>query len=217
MSVKNKVILVGTYHKTGTVWMMKTFREIAGALDIPFTVKERDEAIEVRPGIYFDSHCLFTEAQLKAADGGFRMIRDPRDVIISGTFYHIKAAEDWLRKPQIRFDGLSYAEAISKEPADHARFVFEMKYVARRTIAGMGGRWKVGRAASYIEPVMYEDLIEDFDTSRFSEVLKSLGFNDEEVEIGRNIFLKNSLFGGAGKSSSHVRSGKKETVAAAFY
>ena len=30
------IILVGTYHKTGTHWMLDVFHQIASTLDVPF-------------------------------------------------------------------------------------------------------------------------------------------------------------------------------------
>jgi hypothetical protein len=41
------------------------------------------------------------------------VIRDPRDVIVSGANYHCKADEPWLHIPEKRFGGLTYHQKIN--------------------------------------------------------------------------------------------------------
>jgi hypothetical protein len=62
------------------------------------------------------------------------MVRDPRDVIISGANYHVKSDEPWLDAPQDRFGGRSYRQEIQSLAPGIDRLRFEMNHRGQRTI-----------------------------------------------------------------------------------
>jgi hypothetical protein len=120
--------------------------------------------------------------------------------------YHRTADEPWLHKPWRSFDGLTYQEKINSLEDDQARYIFEMRYSARKAIRAMR-KWNYKRANTF--ECRYEHLITDFEAEIFTEVLRHLGFEDHELESGRHIFGANSLFGKKGKNGgAHVRSGE---------
>jgi len=209
--VKN-VVIVATHHKTGTVWMRSVFLRIAKKLGVPFLFIEQlsgtDPAALVAPSIIFDNHAAFHNCRwlLKRPDSRIiHLIRDPRDVIISGMAYHRTASEPWLLRPRQSFGGLTYQEKINSLPDDQARYIFEMHNSANKTIRAMK-KWNYKRKNSF--ECRYEDLIKDTNMEIFTSALLCLGFEGEELDICRKIFKRNSLFGKAKPNKSHhIRSG----------
>ena len=172
--------------------MKRTFSAIASELNIPFF--ENFRSAERRPilpsGIYFDDHCLYPDYFSQMNVSGLRMIRDPRDVVISGAHYHCIAKEDWLNKPSDRFQKRSYQQAISRLNSDQEKYRFEMKYTADQTIKGMVAKNEV---SSLLNTIYYEDLIADDQGFYFASVVGELGFNTHETEIATKCFKRHSL------------------------
>ncbi|MFC3118153.1 hypothetical protein ACFOHS_07595 [Jhaorihella thermophila] len=94
MSAAPRILCVGTHHKTGTVWMRRVWREIAQALDIPFQPVHRPEKwAEKLPAqgrvIVPNWGGRFAPDLWEREDARFlHVIRDPRDVLLSGARYH---------------------------------------------------------------------------------------------------------------------------------
>jgi len=139
---------VGTHHKTGTVWLGNIFGAIARVrgLDVVRVHCPDDTGVRTvpegfdlsRPGIYLDMHSLSAGALAAAAPiRGIRMVRDPRDVVISAAHYHLKGTEAWLHEPTEAFGGESYCTTIRGLPSMRARFEFEMGNSAGRIVRAM--------------------------------------------------------------------------------
>jgi hypothetical protein len=76
---------------------------------------------------------------------------------------------------------------------------------AGRTIRVMS-RWNYKRTTAF--ECRYETLIDDFDATKFAEALRHLGFEGDELEIGRSVFLENSYVGqNSRERHPHIRSG----------
>jgi hypothetical protein len=201
--------------------MRSVFQRIAKKLNLKFTFVEALDAVAPEtltvPSIVFSRHSVFQKNRwlLKQPECRiFHLIRDPRDVVISATHYHCTAAEKWLHEPKKSFNGLTYHEIINLHPDDQARYVFEMRHVAGRSIMGMRN-WNYKRTNSF--ECRYEDLIADPEMIRFTEALTHLGFESHELETCRSIFEKNSLFGSKKKiGHAHIRSGESRQWRAAF-
>jgi hypothetical protein len=219
-SVKN-VAVIATHHKTGTVWMRSVFQRIAKSLKLKFVyVKElegRGKDALIVPSIILADHSAFPNCRwiLKHPETRiFHLIRDPRDVVVSAMHYHRTADEPWLHKPWRSFDGLTYQEKTNSLQDDHARYIFEMRYSARKTIRAMR-KWNYKRTNSF--EGRYEDLIADFEAETFTKILRHLGFDDHELESGRQIFQANSLFGMNAKDRRpHIRSGEGQQWKSTF-
>ena len=128
--------------------------------------------------------------------------------------YHSSAGENWLHRPRKVFRGLSYQDKLKSLPDDRARFAFEMRHTSRRVIQAMQ-HW------DYEQPnaleCRYEDLIEDVEGLKFTEVMLHLGFERRELVLGRNIFRKNSLFGKKKQpNDTHIRSGARRQWESVF-
>jgi hypothetical protein len=199
-------ILVGTHHKTGTIWMHDTFQRIAMATGLRLGVLgSRGEA---HPSdIYIAHHSQFPREMLRGTYRGLHLIRDPRDIVISGMFYHLKSDEPWLHTPRPTFAGLTYQQTLNAlDPED--RFAFELKNAASWTIEELL-LWRYTNPRFY--EARYEDMIVDTEGSRFASILAFLGFDEPGIRIGIEVFVAASIFGKARKvDDQHIRSGKRE-------
>lgn len=197
-------ILIGTHHKTGSVWMKNLFRTISREVGLRFW----DVRLPVPDGnvdIFMDDHSKFEKAELPTGEfRGIHVIRDPRDVIVSGCFFHQKSDEAWLHVPKEKYDGLTYQEKINSLDSPEDQLFFEMDHVGAMTIGQMMS-W------DYTQPqffeVRYRDLIQDEDLMIFHRMFLHLGFEGAQIPTLLQLSFDNSLFGGLRKSR-HVRSGK---------
>lgn len=202
IDLKNKV-LVGTHHKTGTDWMLRIFRRISRDLGLRFVAgKQREFPTDF--DVFIQHHSRFDLTRLDVEYRGLHLIRDPRDVIISGCFFHQKSGERWLHIRRGEFGGLTYQEKINSYATLDDKIMFEMEN--HGTIRDM-------LAWSYSDPrfveVEYEDLIVDDNLMLFHRIFAHLGFPGETIPGLLRIASDNSLFSGNVRKSDHVRSGEK--------
>lgn len=197
-------ILVGTHHKTGTVWMHDTFQRIVLATGLRLSaLSGRGEAAPA--DILMAHHSQFTPHMLNGRYRGLHVIRDPRDIIISSLFYHLKSDEPWLHFPRPRLGGLTYQQKLSGLDPDE-RFAFEIRNAAAWTIEELL-LWRYDNPAFH--EARYEDLIVDREGRYFATILEFLGFEEAEVQLGRRVFLETSIFGKTPKPDDpHIRSGR---------
>ncbi len=210
MPMKLPLIVVCTHHKTGTVWMANIFR----AVKRQFKLKLHSGAQSALPedaDIFLQDHSRVDFGALRSiaakkrrAIRGVHVIRDPRDVVISGCFYHAKTTEKWANKPRPTLGGKTYREAIAELGTDHEKLVFEMRNTGGKTIADMLA-WNYKN--SDIFEAKYEDLIDDREFKFFRPMMEFIGFQGGDLDKVLEIVKQNSLFGAAA-GSEHVRSGE---------
>jgi hypothetical protein len=216
-----RFICIGTHHKTGTIWMRKVFRAIEKDQGIPFMQCYRAKRLadfpESGPQIIVNWHSTFPSELLEMDEARFiHIIRDPRDVLLSGMRYHRVAPlgnEKFLRQTHADWGGKNYQDHLNALPDDHARLLFEMRHKHDETVQEMLD-WRYGNPRS--ADIRYEDLIEDTDCSLFRSTLE--GFAIEGLDIDRAVqtYWDHSLFGGLAKTDDrtdrvalHVSSGAK--------
>jgi hypothetical protein len=198
--VAPRILCVGTHHKTGTIWMQQVFKALSGTLDLPkFSMWKR--AVKRIPetgrvlGTNWDS--AFPADLMRRDDVLFvHIIRDPRDVLLSGARYHETAPatkEDWLHEPRAEFDGLTYQQKLLDIADPEDRLLFEMAHKHAETLQQMLN-WDYTNPNS-IE-WRYENLIADTDCTMFRDALTRFGLTPDQVEKGVRAFWDNSLFGG---------------------
>ncbi|WP_282091534.1 sulfotransferase domain-containing protein [Epibacterium ulvae] len=217
--VPPRILCIGTHHKTGTVWMRRVWRMIGEALDIPFVaihdpnkfhrIPEMDRVIVANWAAQFAPE-LFARRDARF----LHVIRDPRDVLLSGARYHESTSgrhERFLRQPDPALNGKSYQEHLRELKTEDEKLEFEMHRMHQRVLDEMMS-WPYGHERAF--DVRYEDLIEDTECKLFVQALRFFGFNASECDAAREIFFDNSLFGGLSSDSSqgrvahHVKSGK---------
>jgi hypothetical protein len=130
------------------------------------------------------------------------MIRDPRDMIVSAYFYHLRTTESWALSPQESYDGRSYQNYL-KSLDQREGILAEIRRSSSVDIADMV-RWNYGDPR-FIE-LRYEDFIGN-EENAFRTLFQFYGFKPEAVdscvEIALGFSLKNVKTG-----SSHIRSGQ---------
>lgn len=132
-------------------------------------------------------------------------VRDPRDIVVSAAYYHMKSDEEWLHKPLPRFSGLTYQQKINSLPDMTARFHFEMENSAGSAIEKML-RTPFGAPSLYLTRL--ETLVEDYDLEEYRRIFDFLAFPPDLRDALVQIAHDKSLFSGKVRSSRHVRSGK---------
>lgn len=221
----NHHIAIGTYHKTGTVWMRKTFESLTRRLGLNLyrmsrhQTKWKTEAdlkalyaghlaelrAEGRCGFFFDSHSMFPADMDWSGFRGFRVVRDPRDVVLSAIGYHGRSGEKWLHVPKPEWGGMTYAQKINSIAGFDDKIRFELDNSAGRVVARM-----VAGCDLDFETVRYEDLIADRDMVFWTGLMGRLGLDPAETEAARQAFWDNSLFGKlaeADQAPRHVSDG----------
>lgn len=216
-----RFICVGTHHKTGTIWMRKVFRDIAKVQDIPFMqcyrVQALAKAAPTGPQILVNWSSTFPPAVMDMPDARFiHIIRDPRDVLLSGMRYHRVAPllnEKFLREERDAWGGKNYQDHLNSLPTDHDRLIFEMENKHHDTVKKML-KWPYGHP--HAAEIRYEDLIEDTDCKIFRGILERFGFQGLDIDSAMQSFWDKSLFGGMAKKEErtdrvalHVSSGAK--------
>jgi hypothetical protein len=210
--MKPPLIVVCTHHKTGSVWMANIFRALKKHEKQHLHTKSQAE-LPPNTDVFLQDHSRvdLNALQSRFSARGVRavhVIRDPRDVVISGCFYHVKTVEKWANNPKKEYGGKTYRQAISAQPTDYDKLVFEMDHAARKTIQDMLA-WNYDQKDLCFE-ARYEDLIVDRDLKIFKPMMQFLGYDGERLETALKYVRELSLFGGAAGSdpADHIRSGE---------
>jgi hypothetical protein len=198
------IILVGTHYKTGTVWMLNIFREIAVELNMRF-LSGSGETLPPDTDIILGNHSRFALKSLQVDYRGLHIICDPRDRIVSGCFYHQKANEPWLHERKAALDGLTYQEKINSYASFDDKLLFEMEHSGKFGVQEMLN-WDYENP-NFFE-VKYENLINDKNLLLFHQIFTFLGFSGQTIHRILEIAHKNSLFSDNIPKSVHVHSGE---------
>lgn len=195
-------ILVGTFHKTGTVLM----RNILKSISEDFGLRFWEQGPEPADGwdIRFHGGSNFRH-ELSYPHRGIIVIRDPRDVVISAAHFHCRGREGWLHKPDIRFGGMTYLDKMNSLPDDDERYIFEMDNFSGPVIREMVER---GRARPGFLIVRFEDLVTDVDLVQYRKMFEHLCLPPPMLARWLEVATRYSLFSGQVKPHLHVRSGR---------
>ena len=199
-----RFICIGTHHKTGTIWMRKVWRAVAEDQGIPFMqvyrAKRLADAAKTGPQIIVNWSSTFPPELLALSHARFlHIIRDPRDVLLSGMRYHRIAPlgnESFLREKREEWGGKTYQEHLNALPDDRARLLFEMEHKHATTLAEMR-RWPFGHPNA--ADLRYEDLIEDRDCAILHGVLERFAIEGLDIDRVIQRYWDLSLFGGLAK------------------
>ncbi len=210
-----------THHKGGTVWIKRVIRALSTEIGVPWTGIWSDKRKDHIPSQGRAFLCNWSGWLPKSLwqSGEFaslHVVRDPRDILLSGCAYHQTAGpkgERFLHEPRADLAGRTYQEHLLALRDPNEQLMFEMENKHAVTMAEMRA-WPWGNAHNV--ELRYEDLMQDRDGLRFGDALTRLGLAPNEVLAGIRAFIDNSLFGGLarqedrqGRLATHIRSGGK--------
>jgi hypothetical protein len=189
----------------GTHWFNNIFNLLATELNLKYQYCAQRE-LQPDTALYLDDHSKVDYSALGPYVAS-HMIRDPRDVIVSGYFYHLWCTEAWCTTAQARFGGKSYQQILQELPQDEG-ILFELTH-AGATIRPMCA-WNYGNP-SVIE-VRYEELIADEDTG-FARIFSHYGLVGCEYDLAISVARRCSFRAVSGRAlgqedrRSHMRQG----------
>jgi hypothetical protein len=208
------VLVHCAHHKVGTVWFQRVLSTVAGYYGLRFTeVPVSDGVSGPTPGprpdvdlVVYDRANDFRPEDLPGRTSrASHLIRDPRDIVVSGYHYHLRTDEPWVHEPRERYGGLSY-QTFLHGLDEHDGLLAEIERCARSTLADMGA-WPYSRPG--ILELRYEDAVRD-ERETFGRLFRFYGFTDRAIERGLTIVESFSRQGGPrlGEADPHVRSGE---------
>jgi hypothetical protein len=200
------------YHKVGTVWFGRILRRVAAEYALKLGAGRNYKMIndfekDQNADMYLDFGSHVDLDQLPNYVGS-HMIRDPRDMIVSGYFYHKWTKESWANLGRAEFKGRTYVEYLNSIDQD-AGLCEEIKRVSF-WVPHMT-KWNFNNPKMF--EIRYETIIKD-EQSVFREMFKHYGFSDKAVDrccgIAEKLSIKN-LKKKRKKNKegrSHLRSGR---------
>jgi hypothetical protein len=200
--------LVGSNHKTGTVWMAQITGDMARDTGRHFEnisfrdINEND--VSKKPVVLFDHYSIFRDpGHHTSGMRGFTIVRHPKDQIISATRYHHTSVEDWLHEPIDRFNGKTYQQQINSIEGWDNKVIFEMKNASLFHTHNMLSH------DTRLMRIKYEDLISQYPyPDVFNDLFDYLKFDEEDAQSFVKNYLSNHI--NQGYKSDHVLDGSIE-------
>jgi hypothetical protein len=197
-------ILVFTYHKTGTALFEHVMRAVAARFGLTVALHYGlIEKLDPAADIVLLPHSLVGPDFAARPFRAIRVVRDPRDIWVSGYLYHRRCREEWctntnfdsstpITYPRVdysfqhypeswkgaylaRLGGKSYQDNLLERDRE-AGLAFELAGYTGRTLDAMRG-WRL--ATPDLLQVQLEAVMSDFDDA-FAAIFKHLGFGDAE-------------------------------------
>jgi hypothetical protein len=203
---KDIPIYLFCHHKTGTNLLSRVFRDICLRERWSFVVEPYQVESPPDGDIVLFQNSTINPRLIKTPFFGIHMIRDPREVIVSGYFYHKKTHEPWCiskdfnqegpptgwpvpmfmqHKSKVWADnyisslgGLSYREHLNQMSQEDG-MTFEMKNLSSWTIRNMLD-WQYDNPS--ILEIKMEDVRVDYDKA-FSRMFDHLEFEPRRKRI----------------------------------
>ncbi|WP_207060993.1 sulfotransferase domain-containing protein [Motiliproteus sp. SC1-56] len=204
--VSHRLVVHCGHHKVGTYWFARILNGIAEHYGLDFQNCEQ-YYLKSETSFFMEQHS-YIDKDLLPSHRGSHLIRDPRDMIVSGYYFHLWTKEDWAHLPVPELGFISYQKYLNSLPKEEG-IAAEIRRTAKN-IKDMA-RWNYQDPNFY--EIKYEELINDEQTI-FEKLFRHYGFTDEAVEVGleqaRKFSFKNVAKReiGSNDSKSHLRSGK---------
>ena len=194
------LLIFSCHHKVGTSWFSKILSHVSREYNLEFQYTGQS-VIKADTDIFFDDHSRVILENMDSYKG-VHLIRDPRDVIVSGYYYHKWTAEEWANNPKEHWNGKSYKEKINSLEYEDA-LLFEMEHVGKDTINEMM-KWNYNN--DNILEVKYEDLLIKHN-EMFRNIFRHYNFNDDAVENCLNIVNMYNFETMKQSNDKHLRKG----------
>ena len=214
------------YHKAGTVLLTKVFGEICAANNWQFiSLMGKQEKIPENYDVILFAHSLIDLSQVQVPFIGVHLVRDPRDIIVSGYLYHSRTTEPWCvnkdfsLEPPISFPQVPYSQEHRSEDwkinylkslnkcsyqehllhsSQEDGLLFEMNNYGSWTIESMQ-QWNYNQ--DNILEIKFEDIMNDYD-STFQGIFSHLGFSQSQAKHLLKIAIRHDL---GRKSSKEIQ------------
>lgn len=223
---RNIPIYIFCYHKGGSKLLSKIFRQICVVKNWKYQVLVGNQSrLTETTDVVLFAHSQIDLFNITKPYIGVHVIRDPRDIVVSGYLYHLRTNEEWCinsdfsSKPPILFpkvpyskqhqsenwkrkyleglNGVSYQEnLLSMSQRDGLHF--EMNHYGAWTIENMRN-WNYSR--DNILEIKFEEIMSNYDDT-FHLLFEHLGFSISEIEMGINIASHHDL---GRKSTEEIR------------
>ncbi len=139
---KNTKIIIGSYHKTGSVLWSSIWSAYFKPRNISYT--DSNHFNKVSQADILKNKCIV-------------IIRNPYEIIMSGVRYHQKTSESWCRVPKLKYNNMSYQEYLQKlSPED--KIIFEMSNTSYSTIMSIYKDIKFRNMSNSVLFIKLEDL-----------------------------------------------------------
>ncbi|WP_346861018.1 hypothetical protein [uncultured Draconibacterium sp.] len=209
-------IYIFSYHKSGTKFISRIFREICSEFNWKFKVVTGKPTKIPNADIIFFIHGLADPKSIKHDFIGIHIIRDPRDIIISGYLYHKRTSELWcnnknfqinkkIKFPQVPYSQehkseewkKSYIESLQNRSyqdimntlSEEEGILFEMNHYGQWTISEMI-KWNYNHPA-FLE-LKFENIMDNYE-QEFLKIFEHCKFNEKVKKYSMNIAQKENI------------------------
>ena len=172
--------------------------------------------LKVRADITSFAHSLIDFDREKLPIVGFHVVRDPRDIIVSGYLYHLRTSEKWCvntnfsKKSPIIFPRVPYSQEHRTEQWKLAYLnslqgksyqeylqtldqreglLFEMENYGAWTIDSLE-KWDFNRQE--ILEIKFESLADDYE-STFLSIFQHIGLSEPDIELCMDVAVQHDL------------------------
>ena len=196
----------------GTIWMMRVLGRVAEEYGLVLQkCNTKADQLCAGTGVIFANH---SQLDLDALGDfvGSHMIRDPRDVVVSGYFYHLWTNESWAHVPSSEYDGQSFQQYLNSVNQSDGILAEINRFANYVDDYGLR-HWNY--SDDRIIEIRYEDLIKD-EESVFQQIFRHYGFHHQAVRQSVKLALefsfsrvtRRSVGQADAKRDQHLRSGK---------
>ena len=223
---KSHLIIHCCHHKVGTAWFKNIFGVISTYYGLPFNTNDTS-LIPAGPSLFVDDHAKMDWSQFSRPYRGSHMIRDPRDMVVSGYHYHLWTEEKWATTPinALGPDMVDYWRLLPVKQIENMSY----KEYLNSLQHDEGIKAEIQRASStdirdminwdYDNPNFFEfkyEKIMQEEQAVFEDLFSHLGFSRQAVKKCVSLALEFSFQKQSGRkpgkvsNRSHLRSGKSE-------
>lgn len=196
-----KPVFFSLTHKCGNNYFKKSLNNFVRRVDVDNsslqTISNPKQYVHMDEGFQFVRlrNFTYTEALSLPSEKLVHCIRDPRSLIVSCTDYHIRGDEDWTRKPEKKYGGLSYSEYLFSASSYEESLIRSMQNVAGDLLQ----KWSGFHESTEVESgewmqVKLEDLSRDRTGKIYRDLCAYIDMDDYSTKLLAQCFKKNSLW-----------------------
>ncbi len=200
------VMFVATHHKSMTTYFSAVLKFLGMGLGIPYEIIHLQEPAE-KTRLFLSAHGKMDLERLRPYRG-VHILRDPRDMIVSGYHYHKWTDEDWVHRPDDT--GRSYQQKLLAANQEDGLFMEINHFIF--FYRDLLEQWDMDDP-DMLE-VSYEALMDPEREKLYEQIFTHLGFEGEEHAFAVHLMHlfaaenRKSKTAGDVAQGRHVRSGK---------